>query len=301
MSVLLRGSQRDVLNGLFRFFADELHHDDVEFLAKVRAAVQEIRGGAWLVNVDGFVFEVVDPPMTIEQDVYGCLKGRACTNVPKELRPGLDALLESRSAAGHGTDDRHFHWFRRIDGRFFDPAEVRSFVTETLGSVLVADAAVVLADNAAKHSPYSQIDLHVTLLPDRMRVRVDNDGSRKPDHPAPGLLPPGPDGTRPGGLAFIEERAQRWGVVGDPSWSVWADFARRVGDASYLALSYRTVLAGEILPGSYVYREAEHLAWVPIGAVKTSGGRVHLESLDGYSMPSFAVDDLVPVFADRTR
>jgi hypothetical protein len=155
---------------------------------------------------------------------------------------------------------------------------------------------VILADNAAKHSPYTQIDLHVTLLPDLIRVRADNDGSRKADRPTPVLLPPGPDGEPRGGLAFVAEHAQRWGVVGDLSWSVWADFARKAGDASYLATNHRTGPAEQIPPGAYVYREDDHLAWVPVGAVRVSGSRVHLESQDGYGMPNFSVGDLVPVF-----
>jgi hypothetical protein len=272
---------------------DEEYRDDLAFQTDARAAIDEINDGAWLVNIRGRVFEVVEAPMTVEQDVYGCYKGRACLDVAAELRPGFDTMIEARTALGLGADDRHFHWYTPLDSRFEGRADARRFVLETLGSAVVADAAEILVENAATNAAGQDVAVHVTLLPDRMRLRVDDDGGAgREDRPFPALSEPSSKG-----IASIAERAKHWGMTGGRwGWSVWAEFARSQGDADQLATAYRLVEASKITPGAYVYRGGDHQAWVPVAFVRASGGKVYPGSLDDYPMPSFADTEMVPIF-----
>ncbi|GAA1962428.1 hypothetical protein [Catenulispora subtropica] len=301
MTGFVRGTQNDVLNALGRRFIDPLYRDQATQQA-TWAAMCEIQDGGWLVKVQDIVFEVVEEPTTVEQDVYGCDKGRACTDVADELRPRLEELIKARLADSSRADDRRFHWFWRLDQNVFDLRDVRMFVMETLGSHVVADAAVTLVGNAKTYSRHYEIDMHVTLLPDRMRIRVDDDGPQfrlDDDHVKPAPLEPGENGAPRGGLAIIDEQALSWDVIGSPEhgWSVWADFARSSEETEHLAANFRTVRAGEIPARAYVYRGDDQLAWVPVVTVETSGDRVHPNALDGYPLPSFGVNDEVPIFA----
>lgn len=230
--------------------------------------------------------------------MYGCLEGRSCPDVPSTLRPKFDAMIDARIAAGHGTDLRCFHWFWRIDRQIWSPSQVREFVSETLGSPLVADAAEIVVNRIGAASLHDRLDVHVTLLPDRMRLRVDDDyGLGRTGDAATVLESVDADG-QPGGLAFLKERALGWGVVGDgDGCSFWADFARAPGDTADLAQNYRMVPAARIPAGAYVYRADDHLAWVPVSRVRVVGGKAYLNALDGYKLPVFSADEQVAVFA----
>jgi hypothetical protein len=137
------------------------------------------------------------------------------------------------------------------------------------------------------------VAVHVTLLPDRMRLRVDDDGGAgREDHPFHALWEPGG-----AGMAAVTERAQHWGMTGGRwGWSVWAEFASTHGDADKLATTYRVVEASKIPPGTYVYRGGDHQAWVPVAFVRVLGGKAYPGSCDDYPMPSFADTETVPIF-----
>ncbi|GAA4764269.1 MULTISPECIES: ATP-binding protein [Streptomyces] len=85
------------------------------------------------------------------------------------------------------------------------------------GSGTSATAAVIVAElaaNAATHGrvPGRDIELRLTLTPDRLRIEVsDTRGERRP--PAPGSLP-APDPASPGGrgLLLVDTLADRWEV-----------------------------------------------------------------------------------------
>lgn len=300
MSVFFRGSANQVVDGLFKFFHNDLFRDDAQHLAGARAAIAAVREGAWLVNVGAFVFEVVEPPMTVEQDVYGCAKGRACTTVPAQLRPELDAMIKARTADDRGTDGRHFHWVWRVEPPVFPLATVQPFVMDTLGCPTIATVAETVVRAISATSPY-ETDLHLTLLPDRIRLRVDDEfGLDRTGDPLLVRLSDG--GNEPISLAaYLDEKSQRWGVVGDDrACSVWADFPRESGDAKHLASSYCMVPAAEIPSGAFMYREgSNHLAWVMVTGVLVEGGLVQPLALDTLPLPSLKPTEPTQVFMPR--
>ena len=63
-------------------------------------AIEHIQGGDLCVQVAGEQFVVVEPEWSIEQDVFGCEKGRGCTDVTPAQRERLEALLVERLEAG---------------------------------------------------------------------------------------------------------------------------------------------------------------------------------------------------------
>jgi hypothetical protein len=295
-----RGSERAVLEALQRHRSWDGLEWDAEHQTVVNLGVQAIVEGAWLVNLQGgFRFEVFEEPLTVEQDAYGCRLGRACSDVDESLRPDIEAMIASRVVAGQGSDCRYFHWYRRLNSAEYYPQRVRSFVMNTLGSALVADAAVVLANNAATYSPGQIFDVHLTLMPDRLRLRVDDDGrSARAGHMAPVVRGRGPDGDVRGGLAFIDMHASKWGFLGQDcgGWSVWAEFARTEGDAAQLARNYRLLSAREVRPGAYFYRGGDHMAWVEARAVRVVGDTVILDAADGYSGLTLGASEELAVF-----
>jgi hypothetical protein len=297
--ITFRGSQEAVLKRLYGYFTDPDFCFDQGMLGGIQRAISEVRGGAWLAVAGSWFFEVIDPPMSVEQNVYGCAEGRSCTNVPAGMRPGLDAMIMARSAEGRGADDRHFHWYWTLDRLIYRPDDVRMFVMDTLGSSVVADAARVLYRAITEATSYpDNTDVHVTLLPDRMRLRVDTEGGRGwAGDPAKLPEVPGPDGVPVKVGEFLTDRASCWGVIGARPYSVWADFPRIPGDVARLAVNRVTVPAAKIPPGAYVYREKDHLAWVPVAEVVVAGHAVRLVALDEGELPIFAANELVPIFA----
>lgn len=295
----MRGSKAEVLESLRSFFSDPLFIGDGEHLGKVAVAMGDIRSGGWLANVNGFVFEVVDPAWTVEQDVYGCPEGRGCTDVPAELRPGLEAMVRARLAAGVGGDVRRFHWFYRLGRRGALGEDLSTRVLRTVGSPEIADAAVILVSGVAELSAFDRVDVHATLLPDRIRLRIDDDyGFGRTGEPAVVFAAFGLE-RHDVVWDLVTNRAQRWGVVGDKqACSLWVDFPRTAGDAALLARNHRSVQADQITPGTFVYRDGRHRAWVEVAEVELwrSGVRVHL--VDGLEAVRFASQDQVPAFAD---
>jgi hypothetical protein len=297
VSSFVRGELPDVLTAMHDLLTNDLFRGDVEFSNEVAAAIAEIDGGAWLVNMSGHVFEVVEPVMTVEQDVYGCHKGRACTDVPENLRGRFDRLIEARTAAGRGTDDRHHHWFYRLERGEVLGQSAHDLVFATLGSVTVADAAAFLAEAVCASSPHEALDLHVTLLPDRIRLRVDDDYGLGRTGQASAVFGGPGSSTRLSAQEYLDRRALRSGVVGGKyTCSLWADFARRRGDAVYLAQNHGVIPAMRIPAGAFVYRAEHHMAWVPIAESTVVGDRVRLQAADGYPLPSLAASDQVAVF-----
>jgi hypothetical protein len=294
-----------VVTSYFRGYEDavraalwELHAEDREFgpdhQRDVSAAMEKFEAGAWLVNVNGFRFEVVEPLLSVEQDVYGCLSGRGCSSVTPEQREVFDTMIAARPTE-RDPAKQHFHWFLRLDRYAYSSGQVRAFVNETLGVELITEAVVALADNAARHARGCDIDVHLTAFPDRVRVHVDDDGTSAYDDalPGPRLLDPGPDGVRPGGLAFIDAHASRWGVIGNSrGWTVWADFPHCGGDERTNA--YRT-MARNVPIGAYVY-DGTHLLWLKVVGRRTFGGATELDVDGDFEDLKFLFNELVPVY-----
>jgi hypothetical protein len=208
-------------------------------------------------------------------------------------------MITTRVAEGRVTDKRHFHWYWSLNHAVFGPDDVRAFVAETLGSPVVADTAHALYAALTRATSFpDNTDVHVTLFPDRMRLRIDNEGGQQwagdlaklPDVP-------GPCGESVNVAELLAERASLWGVVGEGGYSVWADFPRTPGDAASLASNYARVRAHKIPPGAYVYREDDHLAWVRVVEVSVAEGLVYLTAHDGHPLPMLPANKLVPIFA----
>jgi hypothetical protein len=70
----------------------------------VYAAIRHIQEGGRAVQVPGERFVVAEPEWSIEQFVFGCEKGRECTDVTEEQQQQFKALIAARLAAGEGTE-----------------------------------------------------------------------------------------------------------------------------------------------------------------------------------------------------
>lgn len=296
-----RGSEAAVRRALKRHRAWDDRERDAYHQAVVNSGLRVLAEGAWLINLDeGFRFEVVPPVWDVVQDVYGCAHGRDCRDIDDALRPALEAMVTARTALGLGVDERSFHWYRRLASADYVPDQVRSFALVTMGSERVADVAVRLADNAAAYSSGQAFDVHLTMTPTLLRVRVDDEGGGVENgHDAPVPRQREVTGRRRGGLAFIEEHVATWGAVGQDfgGWSVWADFARSVGDREALAQNHWSLPAASVLAGSYVYRGGHHKSWVEVGSVQVDGTSVRLRSADGLGDFVLPADQHVAVFA----
>src|ERR1051326_4520383 len=74
------------------------------YIDDVYAALRHILDGGREAEVAGERFVVVDPDWSVEQDVFGCEKGRACANVLDEQRQRFEALIVARLARKDGAE-----------------------------------------------------------------------------------------------------------------------------------------------------------------------------------------------------
>ena len=130
--------------------------------------------------------------------------------VPGEMAPRVDLRLPPTAAA---------------------PAEARRSVDDVAPD-LDDDAAEILrllvselVTNSVRHARLEQsqwIELCVEATPESVRVSVSDPGVGF-DRPAGPPRPGEPSGW---GLYLVEQMADRWGVVRDPSTQVWFEIAR---------------------------------------------------------------------------
>jgi signal transduction histidine kinase len=74
-----------------------------------------------------------------------------------------------------------------------------------------------LVSNSVRHSKSTEIDLTVSTQDGRIRVEVSDDG--------PGFTHETPRGEGMG-LAIVEKLSERWGLVSDGRFTVWAELSR---------------------------------------------------------------------------
>src|SRR5947209_7619551 len=97
---------------------------------------------------------------------------------------------------------------------------LRQHAGEALGELALADAMTVLAElvgNAYKHGT-GEIELRITLLGDRVRFDVIDEGSDAPIRVRDRLIP----GFGGYGLRLVDALAVRWGA-GETRSHVWAE------------------------------------------------------------------------------
>ena len=297
MTSFFRGDEDAVRTALWELHAQGDHFVGAGHERDVLAGLDALDEGEWLIKVPGgWTFEIVETPQSVEQDVYGCAKGRSCGKATAEQREKFDAIIESRLAQGEAEPAGwQPHWVQRLDRRTYGSWRVREFVTETMGVELIADIAVMLADNAAQHTHTDNIDVHLTRFPDRIRVRVDDAGDRGKT-PGPHVLPRDLDGKQRGSLAFVAQKAIRWSLCGsDAGWSVWADLAYRSGGRKIQGVEQ---VKGRTIPiGFYVYW-AEQLCWVKVKDRYTGFKGITVVELEGFcDSVEFKADTLVPVYS----
>lgn len=74
-----------------------------------------------------------------------------------------------------------------------------------------------LISNSVRHSDSTQIDLTVTTQDGQIRIEVSDDG--------PGFTHDTPRGEGMG-LTIVEKLAERWGLVSDDRFTVWAELLK---------------------------------------------------------------------------
>lgn len=89
---VFRGSEDEVLAKLWTLCYGSADNDAAYL------AVAQIQGGNRSAHCDGQRFEVIDPELSIEQDVYGCERGRDCTGATPTQRAAFEAMIAQLEA-----------------------------------------------------------------------------------------------------------------------------------------------------------------------------------------------------------
>ena len=89
---LFRGSELAVLTRLWDLCYSCAGSDEAY------EAIERIQGGDRFVQCVGERFEVLDPEWSVVQDVYGCERGRDCTDVSAQQRARFEIMLAELEA-----------------------------------------------------------------------------------------------------------------------------------------------------------------------------------------------------------
>jgi len=90
-----KGSDDEILGALWTLAYAEPF---AAYIDDVYAALRHILEGGREAEAAGERFVVVEPEWTVEQDVFGCEKGRECCAVTEEQRQQCEALIAARLA-----------------------------------------------------------------------------------------------------------------------------------------------------------------------------------------------------------
>ena len=86
-----RGSEHEIMTELWHLSLTDM--DPIQ----VATAVRSIQQGDRVVELCGERFEVVDPEWDIVQDVYGCERGRDCTDATAADRVRFEVMIAART------------------------------------------------------------------------------------------------------------------------------------------------------------------------------------------------------------
>lgn len=89
------GTEDEILTALWSLCYDTLRGVNS---ADVLDAIQHIQEGNRCVRVAGELFEVIEPKWSVEQDVFGCAKGRNCTDVTSAQREQFETMIARQEA-----------------------------------------------------------------------------------------------------------------------------------------------------------------------------------------------------------
>ena len=92
----MEGSEDQILAALWSLCYDAMRGVDC---GDVLDAIRHIQEGNRAVQVAGEQFVVTDPEWSVEQDFFGCEKGRGCTDVTDEQRVRFAVLIAARTQA----------------------------------------------------------------------------------------------------------------------------------------------------------------------------------------------------------
>jgi hypothetical protein len=94
--ITIQGTDDEIISALWDLFLYGRHAPLEYVVESIHEALIEIQEGNRAVTCWGQRYEVVEAPWTVEQDVYGCAHGRACTSVTDQEREVLEAMIGAR-------------------------------------------------------------------------------------------------------------------------------------------------------------------------------------------------------------
>ena len=98
--ITVQGTEDEIISALWDLFLYG-RYAPLEYDAEsIHEAIIEIQAGTRAINCWGQRFEVAEPTWTVEQDVYGCIHGRACTSVTEQERETIEEMIRTRIASG---------------------------------------------------------------------------------------------------------------------------------------------------------------------------------------------------------